>query len=40
MEMGNDRNASIRALIANGDNAEAACNWIFENLDKDLSRPI
>lgn len=29
IDMGNDRNASIRALIATNDNVEAAVNWIF-----------
>lgn len=38
--MGNHRNASIRALIATNDNLENACNWIFENYDKDLTAPI
>jgi uncharacterized UBP type Zn finger protein len=38
--MGNDRNSSIRALIATSNNLEAACNWIFENYDKDISGPI
>jgi uncharacterized UBP type Zn finger protein len=27
--MGYGRNAAIRALKANKDNLEAACNWIF-----------
>lgn len=40
VEMGNHRNAAIRALIATNDNLEAACNWIFENYDKDLTAPI
>lgn len=40
MDMGQDRNASIRALIENNGNVEAALNWIFENTDKDLSAPL
>ena len=40
MGFGNTRNASIRALIENNGNVEAACNWIFENMDKDLNAPI
>ena len=40
MDFGNTRNASIRALIENNGNVEAACNWIFENMDKDLNAPI
>jgi uncharacterized UBP type Zn finger protein len=40
VDMGNHRNASIRALIATNDNLENACNWIFENYDKDLTAPI
>lgn len=40
IDMGNHKNASIRALIATNDNLEAACNWIFENYDKDLTGPI
>ena len=38
--MGYSRNACIRALIATKDNAEAACNWIFENMDKNLDAPL
>lgn len=41
MDMGNHRNACIRALIATNDNLEAACNWIFENMElQDLTAPI
>lgn len=40
IDMGNHKNASIRALIATNDNLEAACNWLFENGDKDLTGPI
>ena len=40
IDMGNHKNASIRALIATNDNLEAACNWIFENYDKDLTGPV
>jgi|JI8StandDraft_1071087.scaffolds.fasta_scaffold1337102_1 uncharacterized UBP type Zn finger protein len=40
IDMGNNRNASIRALIATNNNLEAACNWIFENYNQDLSAPI
>lgn len=40
VDMGNNRNAAIRALLATNDNLQAACNWIFENFDKDLSVPI
>ena len=38
--MGYSRNACIRALIATKDNPEAACNWIFENMDKNLDAPL
>lgn len=41
MEMGQSRNAAIRALMANGGNPEAALNWIFENMDRpDLNDPV
>lgn len=40
LDFGNERNAAIRALIANNDNVEAAMNWIFDNQDQDLSAPI
>lgn len=40
IDMGHHQNACIRALIATNDNLEAACNWIFENFDKDLTAPV
>ena len=41
VEMGQTRNAAIRALMANQGNPEAALNWIFENMDRaDLNDPI
>lgn len=40
IDMGHHKNACIRALLATNDNLEAACNWIFENLDKDLTTPV
>lgn len=40
MNMGQSRNAAIRALLANNGNPEAACNWIFENMEIDLNAPI
>lgn len=33
MDMGHSRNACIRALVEQHGNVEAACNWIFENMD-------
>lgn len=41
MEMGQTRNAAIRALLANHGNPQAALNWIFENMDRaDLNDPV
>lgn len=38
--MGYGRNAAIRALKANKDNLEAACNWIFQHADENLDAPL
>lgn len=41
MQMGQTKNAAIRALMANNNNVEVALNWIFENMDlPNLNDPI